>query len=119
MIVGGANRNPYKSEDKAYALSLSPSSVDIPSCLETLCDFPHYVECPSMALFDGMPTVCGGRNANSDPHIYHTECYQFNFTRNNWGDAAEPLGYKNFQGVHTGNSITTTAVRCFFIRLLK
>ena len=42
MIVGG---NSGKSEDKAYALSLNPS-VKIPSCLETICDFPHYVESP-------------------------------------------------------------------------
>ena len=101
MIVGGQSYDSttYKSEDKAYALSLNPSSVDIPSCLETICDFPHYVEGPSMAVFDGLPTVCGGRNINTDPDTYHTECYEFNVTENSWG---QPLGHKNIEGVHTG-----------------
>ena len=100
MIVGGHSA-PSKSEDKAYALSLNPS-VDIPSCLETICDFHHYVESPLMATFDGLPTICGGRDASTNPRTYHTECYQLNITRNSWGDRAEPLGHKNFPNVHTG-----------------
>ena len=103
MIVGGASQVPTRrSEDKVYALSLNPSSVDIPSCLETLCDFPHYTESPTGAIFNGLPTVCGGRDVGTEPDTYHTECYQFNFTRNSWGDPAEPLCYKNIKGVHTG-----------------
>ena len=106
MIVGGAARpsgGPYRSEDKAYALSLNPSLVAIPSCLETICDFPHYVETPSMGIFeDGLPTVCGGRNINNDPHVYHRECYKFNVTNNGW----EYSGSKNIQGVHTGKGLT-------------
>ena len=101
MVVGGGagNPNPRKSEDKAYALSLNPPSVAIPSCLETICDFPHYVETPSMGIFDdGLPTVCGGRNVNDDPDTYHRECYKFNVTNNGW----EYSGSKNIQGVHTG-----------------
>ena len=100
MIVGGRSHNPRKTEDKAYALSLKPSSVDIPSCLETICDYPLYVEAPLMAIFeDGLPTICGGRDENSSPVTYHRECYKFNVTENGWG---LPLGSKNFQGVHTG-----------------
>ena len=102
MIVGGRSSNPGKTEDKAYTLSLTPSSADIPSCIETICDFPHYVEMSSFANFDGLPTVCGGRNTNDGENDYHTECYQFNFTRNSWGDPSEPLGYKNLKGAHTG-----------------
>ena len=107
MIVGGAARPsgaPHKSEDKAYALSLNPSYVDIPSCLETICDYPHYVETPSMATFDGLPTVCGGRDINTDPDTYHRECYEFNVTENSWG---QPIGYKNFGNVHTGKYFST------------
>ena len=109
MIVGGAVHEPTrKSEDKAYALSLNPSSVDIPSCLETICDFPHYVETPSMGIFeDGLPTVCGGRNINTNPHIYHRECYKFNVTNNGW----EYSGSKNIEGVHTGKYF---AINIFF-----
>ena len=103
MIVGGKSYNPAgKSEHKAYALSLDSSSADIPSCLDSLCDFPHHVHAPLMAIFDGFPTVCGGRNQNDGENDYYTECYQFNFTRNSWGDPAEPLCHKKIAGIHTG-----------------
>ena len=112
MIVGGAARNPSKSEDKAYALSLNPSSVDIPSCLETICDFPHYVETPSMGIFeDGLPTVCGGRNVNTNPNTYHRECYKFNVTNNGW----QYSGSKNIEGVHTGKYF---AINIFFFHFI-
>ena len=104
MIVGGAAYQPSrKSEDKAYTLSLDPS-VEVPSCLATICDFPRYVECPSMATFDGLPTICGGRDINADPETYHTECYQFNITRNSWGDPEEPFSYTSRTAVHTGKN---------------
>ena len=100
MIVGGGSAVPNRrSEDKSYVLPLDPS-IDIPSCLETLCDFPHYIASPTGALFNGLPTVCGGRDGATN--TYHTECYQFNFTRNSWGDPAEPLGHKKIGGIHTG-----------------
>ena len=103
MIVGGGSAVPNRrSEDKSYVLPLDPS-IDIPSCLETLCDFPHYIASPTGALFNGLPTVCGGRDGATN--TYHTECYQFNFTRNSWGDPAEPIGHKNILGVHTGKKI--------------
>ena len=101
MVVGGRSWNPEKTEDKGYALSLNPSSVDVPSCLETICDFPHYIESPSMGIFeDGLPTVCGGRgrNMNTVPHTYYNECFKFNFTNNAW----EFSGSKHFPGIHTG-----------------
>ena len=103
MIVGGATNDPSrKSEDKAYALSLRPSSVEVPSCLERICDFPHYIECPSMAIFDnGLPTVCGGRRHTGSAYVHYKECYQFNHTENGWG---LPIGSKDKQGVHTGKS---------------
>ena len=103
MIVGGKSSNPaWKCENKAYALSLDTSSAEVPSCLNPLCDFPHYVHAPLMAIFDGFPTVCGGRNQNDGENNYYTECYQFNFTRNSWGDPAEPLSHKKIAGIHTG-----------------
>ena len=112
MIVGGGSSNPRKSEDKAYALSLNPSSVAIPSCLEAICDFPHYVETPSMGIFDdGLPTVCGGRNVNDDPDTYHRECYKFNVTNNGW----EYSGSKNIQGVHTGTGLMKLNKKSAFV----
>ena len=93
MIVGGTSNE--KSEDKAYALSLSPS-VDVPSCLESICDFPHYVQDGMAAIFDdGLPTVCGG--VSTDPLKFYTECYKFNFT-NAW----EYSGSKHYKTLHTG-----------------
>ena len=77
MIVGGQSSEKY--EDKAYAFSLSPS-VDVPSCLESICDFPNYVRPSSAAVFDdGLPTVCGGVDTNS----MYNQCFKFNFT-NAW-----------------------------------
>ena len=88
MIVGGQSDNPSKTEDKAYALSLD-RSVDVPSCLDRICDFPHYVRGASSAIFeDGLPTVCGGIDENNSAM---KECYKYNFT-NAWDYA----GTKNF-----------------------
>ena len=95
MIVGGQADD--KVEDKAYAMSLSPT-VDVPSCLESICDFPHYVQPTSAAIFDdGLPTVCGGRNSDTSPHTFYNECYKFNFT-NAW----EYSGSKHFRNIHSG-----------------
>ena len=95
MIVGGQSNNPSqgpsKTEDKAYALSLD-RSVDVPSCLDRICDYPHYVRGASSAIFeDGLPTVCGGRYENTSPTTYYKECYKYNFT-NAW----DFTGSKNY-----------------------
>ena len=91
MVVGGQSDNPAKTEDKAYALSLD-RSVDVPSCLDTICDFPHYARGVSSGIFeDGLPTVCGGHDQNTGTNVQHTECYKYNFT-NAWDYA----GSKNY-----------------------
>ena len=91
MIVGGQSDNPDKTEDKAYALSLD-RSVGVPSCLDTICDFPHYVREATAGIFgDGLPTVCGGFDGNNSPATFFNECYKYNFT-NAWDFA----GSKNY-----------------------
>ena len=91
MIVGGQSSHPEKTHDKAYALSLD-RSVDVPSCLETICDFPHYVREASAGIFkDGLPTVCGGLDGNNNPATFFIKCYKYNFT-NAWDLA----GSKNY-----------------------
>ena len=97
MIVGGQSNNPSKTGDKAYALSLD-RSVDVPSCLDTICDFPHYVRGAATAIFeDRLPTICGGRDENTDPIKVFKECYKYNFT-NAWDYA----GTKNYAEVASG-----------------
>ena len=99
MIVGG--RSAEKTEDKAYALSLHPS-VDVPSCLTSICDFPNYVKGASMATFDdNLPVVCGG--GNYDTGTYYDQCYKFNLS-NNW----EYSGSKDISRIYTGKYCTTT-----------
>ena len=53
MIVGGQihSETEDKTLDKAYALSLDPD-VEVPSCLSSICDFPHYVQPASQAVFE-------------------------------------------------------------------
>ena len=97
LIVGG--QSAEKTEDKAFALSLHPT-VDVPSCLTSICDFPHYVRGPPMAVFDdNLPTVCGGRNQNNSPHTYYNQCFKLNLTNNGW----ELSGSKDIMRIHTGN----------------
>ena len=98
MVVGGASDE--KVTDKAYAISLK-SSVAVPSCLESICDFPNYIYSAVSAIFeDGLPTVCGGRKDTS-PLTYYKECYKFNYT-----DAWDPAGTKNYFSAHSGRKFT-------------
>ena len=70
----------WKSQDKGYGLSLNPR-VNVPACLESICDFPHYVSAMSTGIFqDGLPTVCGGSNLDTSPYTPFVDCYKFNFT---------------------------------------
>ena len=93
MIVGGKINEGdktnliWKSTDKAYALSLN-RKVDVPRCLQSICDFDHYVTYPITAIFDdGLPTVCGGRRWNQpSPTTNFVECFKYNFT-NAWSDS--------------------------------
>ena len=83
MVVGG--QSDQKSEDKGYVISLD-DSVPVPTCLQSICDFPQYVYAPTSGIVDdGLPTICGGRNQN--PLTYYDSCYKFNYT-NAW----EPAG---------------------------
>ena len=89
MIVGGTyyeereGSRVWKSSDKAYALSLD-RKVDVPRCLESICDFDHYTAYPTTAIFqDGLPTVCGGTNYGTSPATSFVECFKYNFT-NAW-----------------------------------
>lgn len=91
MIVGGrfdsfddeGKLESITSFDKGYTLSLDPT-LEIPSCVENICDFPYYLSAPGTAIFeDGLPTVCGGVNFKTNPYTYHTECYKFSFA-NAW-----------------------------------
>ena len=87
MIVGGQSDNPSKTEDKAYALSLD-SSINVPACLENICDFPHYVRHATTGIFeDGLPTVCGGYEGHYTSPAFFNECYKYNFT-NAWDYAS-------------------------------
>ena len=104
MIVGGqtATGTESKTQDKAYALSLDPD-VEVPSCLSSICDIPHYAQLPSGAVFeDKLPVICGGRDCNTNPCVYLKECYKFNFS-NAW----EYTGSKNYGNIHTGIYSTT------------
>ena len=80
MVVGGKvlQDGSWKNSDKAYAISLNPS-VEVPRCLQDMCDYEHYVTYPAMAVFqDGLPTVCGGLDYGSGTHFRN--CYKYNFT---------------------------------------
>ena len=86
MIVGGKvlKDGSWKSSDKAYAMSLNPT-VNVPRCLESMCDYDHYVTHPATAIFqDGLPTVCGGWDSGSN--TFYKDCHKYNFT-NAWDDA--------------------------------
>ena len=100
MIVGGESSGGVE-HDSAYALSLDPD-VPVPSCLRTICDFPHPTYYPIGAVFeDGLPTICGGEN---DDSVYK-ECYKYNYTTNIWGNGntgSVPSGLKHHAASHTG-----------------
>ena len=102
MIVGGkinegedSANAAWKSSDKAYALSLN-RKIDVPRCLESICDFDHYVTYPTTAIFqDGLPTVCGGTSYSTSPATNFVECFKYNFT-NAWsysGSLEQTHGY--------------------------
>ena len=104
MIVGGKTNEGdsangvWKSTDKAYALSLN-RKVNVPRCLQSICDYDHYVTYPTTAIFeDGLPTVCGGTKYNSpNSPTYLRECFKYNFT-NAWsksGTMEHHHGYGN------------------------
>ena len=98
MVVGGSTHNYYSVTDKGFAISLK-SSVAVPSCLESICDYPNYVYSPISAIFDdGLPTICGGRK-HSSPHEYYSQCFKFNYS-NAW----EAAGTRNYKSVHVGFS---------------
>ena len=92
MVVGDG------STDSAYALSLDPH-VPVPSCLRTICDFPHPVQSPAGAVFeDNLPTFCGGARSYGSGTVYK-ECYKYNYTTNLWGDGntgSVPSGLKHY-----------------------
>ena len=92
MVVGDG------STDSAYALSLDPH-VPVPSCLRTICDFPHPVQSPVGAVFgDNLPTFCGGAKSYASSMVYK-ECYKYNYTTNLWGDGnigSVPSGFKHY-----------------------
>ena len=99
-MVGGESTGDLE-DDSAYALSLDPD-VPVPSCLQTMCDFPHPAHDPIGAVFeDGLPTFCGGEN---DGSVYK-ECYKYNYTTNLWGDGntgSVPSGSKHYTAMYTG-----------------
>ena len=71
------------------------------SCLRNICDFPRYFEGASSALFDGLPTICGGRTRT--PQAYYNDCCKFSFG-DSWNCTGE-LGYtKNFNKSHASKS---------------
>ena len=95
MVVGG--RSDQKGEDKGYVISLD-DSVPVPTCLQSICDFPHYFYGATSGIFDdGLPTICGGRNPS--PSTYYDSCYKFNFT-NAW----EPAGTMKTPSAYAGES---------------
>ena len=100
MIMGGRSANDG-NRDKVYTLSLK-SSVPKPTCLRTICDYPHRANYPIGAVFgDNLPTFCGG----GDGTIYRA-CYKYNYTTNLWGNSTQgsiPSGYKNFATYHEGS----------------
>ena len=94
MLVGGHSNE--KPEDKGYIISLN-NSVSVPKCLQSICDFPHYVYGATSGIFeDGLPTVCGGRGT---PYEYYDSCYKFNYT-NAW----EPAGTMKYPAAYAGES---------------
>ena len=96
MVVGGQDQ--HGQVDKGYAISLK-SAVAVPSCLESICDYPNYVYSPISAIFDdGLPTVCGGRKGIPTTE-YFSECYKFNYS-NAW----QAAGTRNYKSVHVGFS---------------
>ena len=100
MVVGGGD----PAVDSAYALSLDPD-VPVPSCLQTICDFPHRAHALVGAVFeDNLPTFCGG-STDWTSNTVHQECYKYNYTTNLWGDGTSgsvPSGSKHFAASHTG-----------------
>ena len=97
MVVGG-EKDGVIATDKGYIISLD-DNVPIPSCIESLCDFPHYFYSATSGIFeDGLPTVCGGRNLDRPgPLEYYGECYKFNYT-NAW----EQAGSMSYELSHAG-----------------
>ena len=91
MVVGG--QSDEKTEDKGYVISLD-DTIPVPSCLQSICDFPHYFLAATSGIFgDGLPTVCGGRKVS--PYTYYDSCYKFNYT-NAWvpaGSMSSSLSY--------------------------
>ena len=94
MVVGGAS-DDKGSEDKGYVISLD-DRVPVPSCLQSICDFPHYISAASSGIFaDGSPTICGGQvNYN-----FYDSCYKYNYT-NAW----EPAGTMTYPSAFAGES---------------
>ena len=93
MVVGG--QSDEKTEDKGYVISLD-DTIPVPSCLQSICDFPHYFHAATSGIFaDGLPTVCGGRK--NSPMTYYDSCYKFNYT-NAW----EPAGSMTSSLSHAG-----------------
>ena len=94
MVVGGASDE--KLEDKGYVISLD-DNVPVPTCLQSVCDYPNYFYAATAGTFeDGLPTVCGGRNHNTQYTLYDS-CYKFNYT-NAW----EPAGTLSYKASHDG-----------------
>ena len=95
MVVGG--HSDQKTEDKGYVISLD-DSVPVPTCLQSICDFPHYFYAATSGIFDdGLPTICGGRK--DSPYTYYDSCYKFNYT-NAW----EPAGTMKYPAAYAGES---------------
>ena len=116
MVVGGGE----PAVDSAYALSLDPD-VPVPSCLQTICDFPHRAHALVGAVFeDNLPTFCGG-STYWDSNTVHQECYKYNYTTNLWGDGTSgsvQSGSKHFAASHTGLYVRNIIKECFSTRLI-
>ena len=95
FIIGGRQQNEVDS-NKIDVLSLDPS-VEVPSCLKNVSDFPVALNNPTTATFPspagfgpGLPTVCGGGSWPSNfesiqwPNYVRAEhkCYQLNLSDN-------------------------------------
>ena len=94
MVVGGQKEDEYAS-NKGFVISLD-DKVPIPSCLQSICDYPHYINAATSGIFaDGLPTICGGRT--NKPNVYHDSCYKFNYT-NAW----QPAGSMSYNLSHAG-----------------
>ena len=103
MVVGGSSDG--KVEDKGYVISLN-DSIAVPSCLQSICDFPYYFYGATSGIFKDLPTICGGRKDN--PSIYSDNCYKFNYT-NAW----EPAGAMKTPASHGGESTHGTKSRIY------